>query len=75
MTSLSEQYYNDQADKDGFICFRWGWTDVQDRAKENDIELTKDQSMDILMEAHRRHDANIGISWDVLDVYIEMRDS
>jgi hypothetical protein len=28
--------------------------------------------MDILMYADRRHDAEVGISWDVLDVYIDM---
>lgn len=70
--SATKVFYAQESDADGFICFRWGWTDVQDRASENDIELTKEQSMDILMEASRRHDANIGISWDVLDVYINM---
>ena len=67
-----EKFYTILANKEGFVSFNWHWSDVQDRAKENDIELTKVQSMDILMEAHRRHDAEVGISWDVLDVYIDM---
>ena len=70
--SLTERAYNEMADKDGFICIRWGWQDVESRANDRDISLTKDQCMDILMYADRRHDACIGISWDVLDVYIDM---
>ena len=31
-------------------------------------ELTKDQALDVLLECKSRHDASVGISWDVIDI-------
>lgn len=66
-----EKFYTILANKDGYVAFNWHWSDIQDRAKGNDIDLTMEDAMDILMVAHRRHDCEQGINWDVLDCHIE----
>jgi hypothetical protein len=52
-----------------------GWTvgDVLDRAKYLGIELTKEEARDILYTAVQKHEATVGLNWDVLDVHIEQR--
>lgn len=48
----------------------WTAEDVMRRALEDGIAITKEQAEAVLDEAEDRHDANFGISWDVLDVHI-----
>lgn len=51
----------------------WSVQDVLDRAEELGVELTKTEARDILSTIIYRHDANIGINWDVIDVHITQR--
>jgi hypothetical protein len=53
------------------IAIVWSTEDVIGRAKERDIELTEDQALGVLHSLERRFDANIGISWEVIDIYID----
>ena len=54
------------------IAISWCVEDVISRAKEDrDIELTKDQALDILSLLESKHDCNIGINWEVMDYYID----
>jgi hypothetical protein len=56
------------------ISIVWCTEDVLHTAKEMDIELTTDQAREILGLLDRKHDAEIGINWDVIssmiDIYI-----
>ena len=49
----------------------WVVDDVLARAAETGVSLTRAQAEEVLDLAEDKHDANIGISWDVLDVHIE----
>lgn len=49
----------------------WSVEDVIERAKQENINLTETQALEILEDAKDNHDATIGINWDVLDYHIE----
>jgi hypothetical protein len=34
--------------------------------------LTKSQASEVLQHLHRKHDANIGINWDVIEIVSDM---
>lgn len=53
------------------IAVVWSIEDVFSRAEYRDIELTEEQALSILDRLLHNHDANLGISWDVIDVYID----
>jgi len=50
------------------IQITWHIEDVIYRGKERGINLTEEEAADILHYMDRKHDANIGINWDVIDV-------
>lgn len=66
LDSLIEDYYSD-TDR---IAILWGKDDVVHRAKEIEVEITDDDALDVLQRLENDHDCNIGITWDVIDCYI-----
>lgn len=68
-----DRWYND----DDVICnIIWQADDVKMQAENFDppLELTDDEVNEILNLMDRNHDANYGIGWDTIDVYlIELR--
>jgi oligoribonuclease NrnB/cAMP/cGMP phosphodiesterase (DHH superfamily) len=55
---------------DDHISILWNVEDVQTQASIRNIKLTKDECRQVLDECLNSHDANIGISWDILDHHI-----
>jgi hypothetical protein len=54
------------------IVERWTEADIRHQAEYSfGIELTSDQSYEILKLVMKSHDANIGINWDVIDNAIQ----
>ena len=53
------------------ISIIWSTEDVLHQAKEKGVKLTEDESNEILLQMERKHDADIGISWTTIDVYID----
>jgi hypothetical protein len=54
------------------IVERWTETDIRHQAEYSyGIELTPDQSYEILKLVMKSHDANTGINWDVIDNAIQ----
>lgn len=60
------------------ILVTWSIGDVQSRYMDNhDTEaddyqdLTDEEARDILVRMERNHDADIGINWTVIDVYLD----
>ena len=51
--------------EDDEIAIIWSAADVL----EIRPDLSQEQAEDVLVHAHRKHDAGIGINWDVLDVH------
>ena len=50
---------------------KWSWEDFQGRAQDRGIKLSKKKCQELLEQMIRKHDASIGINWDVLDCYID----
>jgi len=53
------------------INIGWSTEDVLQRAKDNDVKLTEDEANSILLEIQRDYDADVGINWETIDVYID----
>ena len=53
------------------ISIIWSTEDVLHQAKEKGGKLTEDEANQILLQMERKHDADIGISWSTIDVYID----
>ena len=53
------------------ISITWSTEDVLHQAKEKGVKLTEDEANEILLQMERKHDADIGISWTTIDVYID----
>jgi hypothetical protein len=54
------------------ISIVWGVNDIIDRARQihDWCDMSEEQGRYILHEMKKRHDACNGLSWDVIDVYI-----
>ena len=53
------------------IHIGWSTEDVLHQAKKKGVKLTEDEANEILLHMERKHDADIGISWGTIDVYID----
>jgi hypothetical protein len=53
------------------ISIKWSTLDVLGLADEMGIELTDQEADEILEQMVRFHDAEIGINWGVIEIYIE----
>ena len=54
--------------EDDEIAIVWSVADVLDISPD----LTHDQALDVLHRVDRKHDATIGINWDVIDCHASM---
>ena len=57
-------------DKGEAIAIIWDIDDVIGVAKQQKIQLTKEEAKEILAIIHRHHDANEGINWIVIEAAI-----
>ena len=53
------------------ISIIWSTEDVLHQAKQRDVKLTEDEANSILLEMQRDYDADVGINWETIDVYID----
>jgi len=58
--------------EDGVISIKWGVDDVLGRAIELKVEIDESDAEKILSNILRRHDAETGVNWDVIDCHIIM---
>ena len=58
----------DDADQ---AVFPWCIDDVHEKASRSDEELTDDEAREVLRLTKHYHNAEIGINWDVLGVWID----
>ncbi len=54
------------------ITITWTTDDVFTVAKEENINITEQQAIEILQNIKRQHDASIGINWDVIRCHLNM---
>ncbi len=61
----------DRSDDDYAISISWNVADIKRRAKENGIEITTEQAIEILDCMAEKHGAEKGINWSIIDYYLE----
>ena len=54
------------------ICIEWSSEDVLHQAEQDKVELTEEQAIEILEILEHKHDATIGINWDVISTVISL---
>ncbi|RZM26243.1 MAG: hypothetical protein EOO88_17720 [Pedobacter sp.] len=59
-----------QRSQQGTISIAWSLQDVELRAKEAGYLLNDGDTLKILEMLKDRHDANVGVNWDVIDDYM-----
>lgn len=52
------------------ISIVWSIEDVYERAEHCQVELTEKEALEVLSNLKNKHDAEIGINWDVIDSMI-----
>ena len=60
-------------DKDGYIHIKWHIDDIKAAAEQMGIasRMTDEDAREILEIVKYRHDASVGINWDVIEVHID----
>jgi len=48
------------------IAINWNVEDVLSCAKENYIDITNEQALEVLQSVFENHDASVGVNWDVI---------
>ena len=54
------------------IAIIWGLEDVKSLAKDNHINITDQQALEILHKIEKQHDATIGVNWEVISCHLSM---
>tara|TARA_B100000035_G_scaffold84545_1_gene71017 strand:+ start:423 stop:620 length:198 start_codon:yes stop_codon:yes gene_type:complete len=54
------------------ISIIWHVDDVLAQASQRDIKISREKAIDLLHRMDAKHDANIGINWEVIDCYLDM---
>jgi len=68
---LQENYEEDKP-----LCVAiWSAEDILERAKELEIEITEEQANIIIETMDRRQSADLGVSWDTIDCYLDEYDN
>ena len=69
---FSERHKLDWSMRKDAIAVWWCLGDIEAQAEDMEIELTEDQMLAILSKLEHRHDAHIGVNWEVVRVRIAM---
>jgi len=57
--------------RQGYKAIYWHVDDIISRAELLDIDITREDAVNILNDVIDNHDCSIGINWDVISVYIK----
>ena len=68
---LIERLTRNHKEDDAIAATLWIVDDVLGLAGQMGVALTPEQAADVLELAEDEFDANIGISWDVLEIHIQ----
>lgn len=53
------------------ISIKWCIEDVIYQAKEDEVDITKEQASEVLQLLDKQHDCNYGITWETISVAIQ----
>lgn len=53
------------------VNLKWTFDDIKTQAEQRGILLSENEIGDVLDEIKNRHDPTIGITWDVINIYID----
>ena len=65
--------YKDGYNSENSICLIWCVDDIKYamQERENPIEITDEECMDILTFMDYKHDASLGVCWDTIDYHLD----
>lgn len=52
------------------ISIQWAIEDIEYRAKEIGVKVSRKKALEILARLKKNHDCNLGITWDTIDSYL-----
>ena len=52
------------------ISIEWSIQDVYYQAENDEVEITREQALNVIHDLKKHHDATIGICWDTISSYI-----
>lgn len=58
--------------KKKYISIKWHTDDILECAKDLKVDLTINEANGILDEIKENHDCTTGVTWEVIDCYIDM---
>jgi hypothetical protein len=74
-TVKNGKIYHDEdvMNKENSISIKWCVSDIEIAmdCREDKIDISKKECMDILLLMERRHDASLGINWDGIEYYLD----
>jgi hypothetical protein len=70
--TVEKSHNLDWSHRDDAVAFWFATKDVIERALETGREITEEQAKSILLNMLDKYDADMGISWDVIDIYTDM---
>jgi len=56
--------------KEHICLIIWSVEDVEERARETNIKITRAEAEEILDKMENNHDATIGVNWDTIGAYL-----
>lgn len=65
------EYIRNKRDQCIEIKISWHIDDVLWRAKDQGVKITRKEASQVLELMLRKHDANMGISWETIDFWID----
>ena len=54
-----------------WVAAWWHISDVEDCCDWQGLDITDDDSREVLRLAHKYHDSNLGINWEVLQSWVD----
>ena len=72
MTTVSEAIKRLKWNKKQHIAVAiWCENDVLERARERNIEITKEEAAEIIDKIDNKQDCELGITWTTIDCYLD----
>lgn len=67
---VTAEILDDPKENKDSILIEWWIDDVHQVAEEMEITLSDDDAREILKAIDRSHDANLGVNWEIIEIYI-----
>lgn len=67
---VTAEILDDPKENKDSISIEWWIDDVHQVAEEMEITISDDEAREILRRIDRKHDANFGVNWEIIEIFI-----